>query len=59
MVAEHWLVCPTRTAVGLQETLTDVIVGAACTVIVAVPLFVESCLLVAFTVAVVGEDGAV
>jgi len=37
----------------------DVIVGAACTVMVAVPLFVESCLLVAFTVAVPAVFGAV
>jgi hypothetical protein len=41
-VAEHWLVWPVRTPVGLHETLTDVIVGGAVIVRLAEPDLVES-----------------
>jgi hypothetical protein len=42
-----------------QTTLTDVMVGAATTLIISEPDCVESCLLVALMVAVVGMEGAV
>jgi hypothetical protein len=49
-VAEHWLVWPVWTLVGLQETLTDVMLGGGATVTVAVPNLVESDVEVALTV---------
>jgi len=51
-VAVHWLVWPSCTLVGLQETLTDVMLGGGATVIVAVPDLVESAVEVALTVSV-------
>jgi hypothetical protein len=48
------------TVVGLQVTKTEVIVGGVnCTVMAAVPAFVGSCVLVAVTVTVPAEAGAV
>jgi hypothetical protein len=60
-VAEHCEVWFTCTVVGEQVALTDMIVGEGDAVIVTgvVADFVESCLLVAFTVADAGEEGAV
>jgi hypothetical protein len=51
-VAEHWLVWPVGTVTALQETVTEVIVGASVIAMVAVPVFVESCVEVAVIVAV-------
>jgi hypothetical protein len=48
------------TIAGLQVTATVVIVGGDnCTVMAAVPAFVVSCVLVAVTVTVPAEPGAV
>src|SRR5258708_6748521 len=49
-VAEQVDTCPVCTDVGLQEAFTDVTVPAAATVMVAVPLLVESCVDVAVMV---------
>jgi hypothetical protein len=56
----HCDVALTITAAGLQLTETEVIVGGVnCTVMAAVPAFVGSCVLVAVTVTVPAEAGAV
>ena len=56
----HCEVASTAIVDGLQVTATDVIVEEVdCTVTVAVPDFVLSCVLVAVTVTVPGEAGAV
>ena len=49
-IAEHWLVWPIRTLVGVQETLTEVIVGAGVIVTLAEPDLVESWVEVALMV---------
>ena len=59
-VAAHCDVALVLTVVGLQATWTEVIVEAgACTVRDAVPDFVASCVLVAVTVTLPAEAGAV
>ena len=50
-VAVHWLVWPSGTMVGLHATPTEVMMGGAVIVIVAVPDFVASCVEVAVMVA--------
>ena len=56
----HWEVCPVCTEVGLQETVTEVMVGgAAVTVTVVLPALVESWTDVAVTVTVLAVPGAV
>jgi hypothetical protein len=56
----HTEVASVSTIEGLQVTWTEVIVGGAnCTVTDAVPDFVASCVLVAVTVTVPVEGGAV
>ena len=55
----HCDVALTSTVAGLQVTKTEVIVGGVnCTVMAAVPAFVGSCVLVAVTVTVPAEAGA-
>ena len=60
-VAVHCDVALMFTVVGLQATETDVIEdeGEACTMTAAVPDFVVSCVLVAVTVTLLAEAGAV
>jgi hypothetical protein len=59
-VALHCEVALTPTVAGLQATETDVIDDEdACTVTVAVPDLVVSCMLVAVTVTLPAEVGAV
>jgi hypothetical protein len=60
-VALHCDVALVFTVEGLQATWTEVIVeeGAACTLTVAVPDFVVSCTLLAVTVTVPADAGAV
>jgi hypothetical protein len=59
-VALHWEVALILTVAGLQVTETDVIVdGDACTVTAALPDLVASCMLVAVTVTLPAEAGAV
>jgi hypothetical protein len=56
----HCDVALTFTIAGLQVTESEVIAGGVnCTVIAAVPDFVGSCVLVAVTVTVPAEPGAV
>ncbi len=56
----HCDVADGATADGVQLTATDVMVGAiTCTITGAVPDFVASCVLVAVTVTLPAEAGAV
>jgi len=55
----HCEVCPVCTDVGLQETETEVMVGTAVTVTVAVPHMVVSCVEVAVMVTEPALLGAV
>ena len=61
-VALHCDVAPVATEEGLQVTATEVTVlvgGVDCTVSIAVPDFVVSCVLVAVTITVPAEAGDV